>query len=604
MLCSGRAFCLESGMMTMTAAREERDRNSIGRTLPPGKWRHEQRLILDTILLGIVGALSAQLFLFLLHWGQAFFLNRLAGYAPPGVPNEGGVLQQVIGAHGLWLIPVATTLGGLISGFLIYSFAPEAEGHGTDTAVKAFHRTGGFIRTRVPFLKMAASAITIGSGGAGGREGPTALISAGIGSAYASATHRPDEERRLLMLIGMAAGLSAIFRSPIGTAIFAIEVLYGGMEFESGALFYTMVGSVVAYAVNGLFVGWQPLFLFPESLAPPNFFDYFSYAGLGIAAGVIATLVPVVFYGARDGFHALALPPHVKPAIGGLCIGLLALVLPQVLGGGYGWIQEAMDGRLTASLMLVLIFARLAAFAFTISSGGSGGVFAPTLYVGAMLGGFLAQTFHQPSAAFVVVSMAAVFGAAARVPIATLLMVTEMTGGYHLLVPAALAVMLSYFIQTVLSAHLKYQSLYEAQVPARADSPAHHVEHVETALRLLRERRFSTPPTTTHLDLRNLLTHGIAVDLPDRKRMFLARIAPESPGAGRSAAHFLEPTNDDDAELVAVLRDQHLLLPHDDVRLRRGDQLLLIASGPEWNTLKEQLALANVEDVEDQQVRS
>jgi CIC family chloride channel protein len=257
--------------------------------------QREHRLLLDSVAMGIIGALSAQVFIFMLHWCQTFFLNWLAGYYPPGLPNEGGRLQEVIGPHGLWLIPVATTLGGLITGILVYTFAPEAEGHGTDTVVKSYHLSGAFIRARVPFLKMVASAVTIGSGGAGGREGPTALISAGIGSIYASATHRTDAERRLLVLIGMAAGLSAIFRSPIGTALFAVEVLYGGMEIESGALLYTMFGSVIAYAVNGLFVGWEPLFRVPDALTTPSFLDYFSYAGLGIAAGLLATLVPVIF---------------------------------------------------------------------------------------------------------------------------------------------------------------------------------------------------------------------------------------------------------------------------------------------------------------------
>ncbi|MCG6916435.1 MAG: chloride channel protein, partial [Deltaproteobacteria bacterium] len=339
----------------------------------------QQRLILDTILLGVVGALSAQLFMILLHWSEGLFMIWLAGYQPPGLPEEGGVLRQLIGSHGLWLIPLATTLGGLISGFIVYTLAPETEGHGTDTAVKAFHHLGGRIRARVPFVKMIASAITIGSGGAAGREGPTALVSAGIGSVYGSLQRRSEEERRLLTLIGMAAGLSAIFRSPVGTAMFAIEVLYSDMEFDGGALLYTLLGSVVAYAVNGLFVGWEPLFQVPANLALPHFFDYLWYIVLGMAAGLIATLLPTVFYLIRDGFKALPIPSHFKPALGGLGIGLLAIGLPQVLGGGYGWVQEAIDGRLSLIILLTLIFAKVLAFSLTVSSGGSGGVFAPSL---------------------------------------------------------------------------------------------------------------------------------------------------------------------------------------------------------------------------------
>ena len=174
----------------------------------------------------------------------------------------------------MWLIPIATTLGGLISGALVYGLAPETEGHGTDTVVKAFHWTAGKLRARVAPVKMIASAITIGSGGSAGREGPTALIAAGFGSIYADLLKRSDRERRLLILMGMAGGLSAIFRSPIGTAIFAVEVLYGGMDFESEALIYCMLAAIVAYAVNGRFVGWQPLFRVPPDLSVVNLSDY------------------------------------------------------------------------------------------------------------------------------------------------------------------------------------------------------------------------------------------------------------------------------------------------------------------------------------------
>lgn len=427
----------------------------------------QRRLVIDSLWLGIVGAIAAQLFIFLMDLSQRIFLKGIAGYQAPGLPEEGGVLMEVIGSHGLWLIPLVTTLGGLIAGVLVYTLAPEAEGHGTDSAVKAIHRTGGFIRGRVTPLKMIASAITIGSGGAAGREGPTAQIAAGIGSIYATYQKRSDDERRLLVMIGMAAGLSAIFRTPIGAAIFAIEVLYDDMEFETNALLYTLLASVVAFTANGIIDGWNPLFNIPADLGVSSAFDYVEYAVLGIVGGIVATLLPVVFYRTRDFFHHIPLPPHVKPAIGGLALGIMALELPEVLGGGYGWIQEAMDGQLTLQLLLVLIFAKLIAMALTVASGGSGGVFAPSLFVGGMLGGVLADLLDQNSAAFVVVGMAAVFSGAGRVPIATLFMVTEMTGGYHLLAPAALVVALSYLVQVTLSHPLKYKSLYEAQVTSR-----------------------------------------------------------------------------------------------------------------------------------------
>ncbi|MDE3153848.1 MAG: chloride channel protein [Acidobacteriota bacterium] len=552
-------------------------------------FKEKWRLFVDTILLGVIGGLSAQVFMCLLRLFDDLFLRRLAGYQAPGLPGEGGTLTQVIGPHHLWLVPVACTLGGLISGLLVYGIAPEAEGHGTDTAVRAYHRSGGFIRLRVPPLKMLTSAITIGSGGAAGREGPTALISAGFGSIYATLTRRSDADRRLLVLIGMAAGLSAIFRSPIGTALFAVEVLYNGMDFESDALIYTMIASVVAYAVNGLFVGWAPLFSVP-ALAPTSFVDYFWYLVLGLACGVMAALVPVVFYRLRDAFHRLPGPPHVKPALGGLALGLLALQLPQVLGGGYGWIQLAIDGRLAVDLMLALAFAKLLAFALTVSSGGSGGVFAPTLYVGAMLGGVLGRLLHQPAAAFVVVGMAATFGGAARVPIATLWMVTEMTGGYKLLVPAALAVMFSAIVQSLLSGHLrlKYISLYEAQVASPADSPVHTTEYLNVALRLLERHKIRLPASLDPVNLRDILAAGLPVDLPDGRQFVLGAVPPGSPLLGRPADRAFEEVPE--SSVAAAFRAGQTLLAHGGVTLRAGDRLLVLAPAALCDRIRRRLA--------------
>jgi len=538
--------------------------------------RRQHLLLLDAIVLGIVGALAAQIFVLLLHLAQDLFLTHLAGYSTPDLLPGGGVGAQAIGPHWLWLVPVVTTLGGLISGVLVYSIAPEAEGHGTDTAVRAFHRESGFIRPRVTPLKIVASAITIGSGGSAGREGPTALFSAGVGSIYASLTHRTDAEKRLLVLIGMAAGLSAIFRSPIGTAIFAVEVLYGEMEFEAGALIYTMIGAIIAYAVNGLFVGWEPLFQVPPGLAVGSVVGYAWFVALGLGSGVVGALLPGVFYGVRDGFRKIPIPPHFKPAIGGLCVGLLALAMPQVLGGGYGWIQEAIDGNLTLTILGVLVFAKLFAFAMTVSSGGSGGVFAPSLFVGAMVGGFLAKLVGQPPAAFAVIGMAAVFGSAARVPIATLLMVTEMTGGYSLLAPAALAVMLAFMIQKQLTANVRYGSLYEGQVPRPSDSPAHRMEHLRTAIRMLSERRLFDADAVGHMNLFWLLESGIPVDLPDGKQLVIDTLSPESPWAGAPVGEASLAKGEIDWEIVALLRDEHLLLPHPNTIMQPGDQLLIL----------------------------
>ncbi len=535
-------------------------------------------LLLYTVLLGVVGALSAQLFLLLLRLFTNLFLGTVAGYQAPNLPSEGGMLVQIVGSHGLWLLPVVTTLGGLISGVLVYTFAPEAEGHGTDAAIRAFHRAGGYIRARVPPLKMLTSAITIGSGGSAGREGPTAQFSAGIGSVFADLTHRTVEERRLLMVVGMAAGLSAIFRSPIGTAFMAIEVLYGGMDFEAGALLYTMLGSIVAYTVNGLFVGFGPLFVVPDTLAVTSFVGYLWYIPLGLAAGLLAAAIPQVFYGIRDLFKKVPIPNHFKPAIGGLLVGLIGVVLPQAIGGGYGWIQDAIDGKLAVELLLLLAFTKVVTFSLTISSGGSGGMFGPSLFVGAMLGGFLGKVFHQPEAAFVVVGMAAVFGGTAHVPIATMLMVTEMTGGYHMLAPAALAVMISYYVQGRLSTRLKYKSLYEAQVQGRAESPVHYAETLKAALYLVNQHQVANATDGLSVNLEALLTSGIPVKMADGKQLVGAQVLPESDLVGSRVADCIPPEESNELQVVAVVREGHLLIPSTDFTFQPGDKLRMIVS--------------------------
>jgi len=560
------------------------------------------RLLLVVTVLGVIGALAAQLFTWALRLCARIFLIGIAGYHLPGLPQEGGALRQVIGPHGLWLVPVATTLGGLVSGVLVYTWAPEAEGHGTDTVVKAFHRAGGFIRSRVAPLKLVASAITIGSGGSAGREGPTALIGAGIGSIYATLTHCSDEEREVIVLSGMAAGLSAVFRSPIGAAFFAIEVLYSGVDFESRSLLYTMLASVVAYGVNGLFVGWQPLFYFPPAPGKIAALDYAWLGVLAVAASLVATLLPEVFYRLRDVFRSLPFPPAFNPALGGLMVGLIAIKFPQVLGGGYGWIQEAIDGRLAIKLLVALLFLKVLAFACTVSSGGSGGVFAPTLFVGAMLGGFLSSVSHLPSAMFVVLGMTATFGAAARVPIASMMMVTEMTGGYRLLPPAAFVVLLSYLIQNVLSARLKYKSLYEAQVPGRAQSPARYVENVQLALNLLANRQLPRAAKIGHLDLVAVLNSGVPVQMPGGRELSVGALRPESPMVGKTIGDWRKAEGGRWPQVIAILRKGNMMLPQKDTILQKSDSILTVGSSRARKLIAEQLAplqLAKPQDAGD-----
>ncbi len=561
--------------------------------------RWQRSLVIDSLIMGVVGAGAARIFSWLLDLVTRYCLQGFAGYTAPGLPNEGGVLQQSVGAHGLWLIPVVITLGGLVSGALVYWIAPEAEGHGTDTVVKAFHRLGGRIRARVTPLKIVTSALTIGTGGAAGREGPTALFSAGIGSMYAGLNRRTARERRLLVLIGCAAGLSAIFRSPIGTALFAIEVLYEDMEYEADALLYTLISSIVAYTITGFFVDWQPLFQVPAGIRVTTMEGFASYIGLGVLSGVVGLILPNVFYGGRDLFHRIPIPPHFKPAVGALGVGLMALGLPEVLGGGYGWIQEAMNGQLALSLLALLIVGKILAFTLTVGSGGSGGVFAPSLFIGAMTGGALAHLFQQPPAPFVIVGMAAVFGSAGRVPIATLLMVTEMTGGYHLLAPAALGVSFAYLVQAGLGRllpQLPYTSLYEAQVANRYHSPAHHADTLRHSLQYLAGGVGRRRGGGDAVSMFERLVRRRTLTLPDGYVLLSGRLRDDSPCVGTMVKRSCLFAGGSGGDIIYLVREGKGLRPYPTEILREGDLIMILAPQEDLGLMHSHLVILNLDE--------
>jgi len=544
------------------------------------QWK-EYRLLFYSALIGVAGGLAAQIFVWLLNTAERFLLVGIAGYSAPepGIPNP----EAIVGPHGLWLVPLVTTLGGLISGILVYSFAPEAEGHGTDAAVESFHYKGGKIRPIVPLIKALSSAVTIGSGGAAGREGPTAQISVGVGSILADLLRLPDEERRILVLAGMAAGLAAIFKSPLGMAIFAVEILYSGMAFETEALIYTIVASVIAYAVNGLFVGWTPIFLFPGNIHFTRPVELAGYAALGVLAGVVGAIEPPIFYRTRDFFKALRVPNHIKPAIGGLLVGVLALWVPEILSTGYGWIQKAMTGNYIGGFLIWLALLKIIAMSLTISSGGSGGVFGPNVYIGGMLGAWVAYEadrwipgvgFMPP--AFAVVGMAAVFAGTARVPVATMVMVAEMTGGYGLIVPSMLATALAFVVQRTIAARSRYPRLYEAQVELRTDSPTHYEQMLRAAFAVLEAGPLVNLHNVTFPHLVSLLRHGTPIPIHNGQG-FLTSLAvgEKSPLAGRTVAEMSELY----PEMVAaaVIRAKQVLYPRGATRLQAGDQLLVVA---------------------------
>ena len=329
-----------------------------------------------------------------------------------------------------------------------------------------------------------ASALTIGSGGSAGREGPIAQVSAGFGSALGGWLKVSDRERRTLLLAGAGAGIGAVFRAPLGGAIFASEVLYREMEFESTALVPTFIASIVSYSIYCSISGkWGAIFAVP----PVHFnhpLELPVYALLGVACAVMGMLYVKSFYGTRDWiFRRLPIPRHIKPMVGGLGVGVMAFFLPQVLSMGYGWVQLAMNGQLSLMLIVVIMFAKIIATSLTISSGGSGGVFAPSMVIGGLLGAafgiagqqLLPGRVPQP-AAFALVGMAGFFAGAAKPPVSSLIMVSEMTTGYGLLAPLMLTTAVSYLLTP------RRVSLYEHQVDGRTDSPANEGEFVSDVL--------------------------------------------------------------------------------------------------------------------------
>ncbi|SDZ79745.1 chloride channel protein, CIC family [Desulfuromusa kysingii] len=433
------------------------------------------RLLILAIPVGIVAGFGALAFYFATNSVEHLMLGKIGNFHPPleGTPESSFThFIDSLSFPYRWCLFLLPALGGLLSGWLVYTFAPEAEGHGTDAAIEAFHRKGGVIRGRVPIIKTFASVITIGTGGSAGREGPIAQIGAGFGSFMATKLGLSAQDRRLLLMAGMAGGIGATFRSPLGGALFAAEVLYRDPDFEHEGLIPCIISSIIAYSLFGAITGWAPLLDTPLFLFnKPS--ELLLYLGLGIICALFGVFYVKFFYGMRDLFRQLALPNWLKPALGGLLLGILAMFVPQVLGSGYGWVQAALYGQMALWVMLVVAIAKVVATSLTISSGGSGGVFAPSLVIGAMLGGTFGATAEilfpmlvQDPRAYVLVGMAGFFAGVSNAPVATLIMVSELTGNYSLLAPLMLVCVVAMIV-------MRKNSIYEKQVASRFDSPAH-----------------------------------------------------------------------------------------------------------------------------------
>lgn len=572
----------------------------MGMKIPRPLFPPTYRLFLFCVAVGLLGAAVAVVFDSLVQGAQGGLLQGLGGMDLP----EAGTLTpdfHIPPAGSRWWLPVVTTLGGLLGGILVYGLAPETEGHGTDAAIAAYHQRAGQVRLRVPFVKALASALTLGSGGVAGREGPAAQINSGLGNWLAEKAGLRGEERRILALASMSAGLAAIFRAPLGMALFSVEVLYSGMVFESEALVFTILSAVTAYATHGWISGWTPIFATPAGLRFHHPESLLGYAFLGVLAGVAGALLPLLFYRIQDLFRRLPLSRFLKPALGGLAVGLLALAVPEVLGTGYGWVELALAGNLPLSMLLLLLLLKPVAMSLTVGSGASGGVFGPTVVVGAMLGGSVGGVLqhgfpllHPDPAAFALVGMAAIFAACARTPISTLILVVEMTGGYGLIVPVMLTNVLAFVVQRSLTRGWSHPTLYSSQVESREDSPVHRGAFVRRALQWIEEGTLEVSGLSLPR-LVSLLQFGEAIPIAGADGLLVSvRIQPGSKLDGSSVAEALGSIQG--ATAVAVLRGNQMLVPRGPTLLRAGDQLVAVArpeTAPRLRQIAGEVATAN-----------
>jgi CIC family chloride channel protein len=425
-------------------------------------------------LIGVIAGAGAAAFFWALEQASHLLLGTLAGFQPATPIGEGGA--PITEAARPWAIPLVVALGGLLSGIIVFQLAPEAEGHGTDAAIAAFHHGARRVRARIPLIKLVASAITIGSGGSGGREGPTAQIGAGFGSFLARMLDLDARDARIAVASGMAAGIGAIFRAPLGGAVLGAEIPYRE-DVESDALVPSFVASVVAFSVFGAFAGFAPIFgrVSGAGFQDPRQLLY--YALIGLAAGTVGRLYITSFYGVAERFQSLRFPHQLRPAAAGFIVGCIGLALPGVLGTGYGWVQSGLDREslLAIPLWIVLIlpFAKILATSLSIGSGGSGGIFGPGMVIGGLLGAGIwrllepiAPAIPLDPAPFVIVAMMALFGSVAHAPLAVMLMVAEMTDNLAMLAPAMLAIGLATLI-------VGDHTMYRSQLKTRAESPAH-----------------------------------------------------------------------------------------------------------------------------------
>ncbi len=479
------------------------------------------RVLLHAALVGIAAGLFGSLFVGALDLVQRMVLEALAGYLPLRAAGEQFVESRGLSSFRPWLLIVLPGIGALIGGAISTKWAPETRGGGSDAIIEAFHSEDGTVRRRVPIVKTIASVLTLGFGGSGGREGPTMQIGGSLGALVGRALKVTTRERRILLVAGTAAGMAAVFRTPLGAALLAVEVLHRD-DFESDALVPAVLASVVSYSVFISIYGESTLFAhaarYPFVPAHLPLYALMAVVVSVVASGFLGSLRAVQRF-SRQIVAERHVPSWVTPGLGGLALGGFATAImvfgPHVghegqglgiLGGGYGAAQVAITGASWlpggwrgVELLLLLGVVKIVATSLTVGSGGSAGDFGPSLVVGGIFGGAFGRAaqllLHDPRidpGAFALVGMGVLYGGLAHVPLASLVMVCELTGSYDLLVPLMLA-------EGIAFVALRHKSLYHAQVPTKRESGAHRDDLVVDVLRgvpvgeiMVRDRRYVT----------------------------------------------------------------------------------------------------------------
>ncbi|MBO8137978.1 MAG: chloride channel protein [Desulfotomaculum sp.] len=398
------------------------------------------------VLVGTLCGFAVYGFIWLLEFFTGIFFNQSRHLL--------GFMQQ-------YYVVLLPALGGFVVGPLVYFLAKEARGHGVPEVMEDVALHGGTIPVRVVAVKSLAAAICIGSGGSAGRVGPIIHISSGIGSAVGQLLKTSPHVMRDLVACGAAAGVAATFNAPIGGVMFALEVILG--EFAATHLTMVIVSSVTASVVSRILLGNSPFITMPQ-FAMHTPVELFLYGFLGVAAGLFSWLYIKTFYSIEDIFKsAVNVPEYIKPVIGGLIVGVIGLFYPQVFGVGYEHIEMALAGNMTLGLMLVLLVLKLVATSITLGSGGSGGVFAPSLYLGVMLGGIFGITanYFFPNVAvspmaYAFAGMAGVLAGSAFAPITGIILLFEMTNDYRLILPLMITCIISYVICSTFSGYSIY----------------------------------------------------------------------------------------------------------------------------------------------------